>query len=634
MGHIRREDGTEGNWGPLNIKNKYIRIRTQYEGAAPQPIWIGIVTDETRTFDNASTPSGTQSITAREISYLLDRQAINKAYTDQLMSGTIEEIDYCPKFNLSTEKGNTIEGNRTGFPSDGAYHFSTDSLFGKEKWTYKNIIEYLLVFFAPQNVTVQITGQTSALDSITEVVDVEGLTLWQAINRLVDRKRGMSLFVNVKANGTVELRINSITEFSIQTGALTLPANNNQTSFSTPTQYPFSHMVDDIEFATCATQQYTKIIVQGARVLVCGTWAFHDSTLTYGWSLTREDEYIHASNTDDVEANDLFRAADKYESVFTHFRVPKNWDGKLGNGQSNPKNNAVPVALDNGTVKMADAENPQFWIGDKVFERELPLREQTDYSIGSEPGDLNPLLDDKEFQPLIVIIKDIDNLGEPTHEPDGKYHLIEKLHQTNQELKDIGSVTPLDKTMGVKLSVNPNHYLALGYWGAAEPSTDTAELNWEELIVTAAYKSDARQRIVLYGQPQSETENVLTITLDHAQYWVADKQTVVGVTTTGSLQHISEEAPMWILRNDLTKLQATASLCSAWYGRQRQACTIPIKQIGVYVSLGALLTSITSAYNSEQIYTVVTGRKIDYQGSTTSIVTGYSDLDFERIGGK
>jgi hypothetical protein len=432
----------------------------------------------------------------------------------------------------------------------------------------------------------------------------------------------------VKGN-TVNIVVFTNTEFPISVGEQKLPANTNQTALELPSDYPYSHLVSDVPFLTTSANTFDKIIVQGNRIQMMGIFSFYDGTLTKGWNDDIETEYKNAAGTDET-ANDIFREADHYDSVFTTFKVPRTWDFTLGNGAGTAatKQNVAPNPQEDGNIRF---DTPgAYWIGQKHFERALPLRVDFDYTLNPPKDNTVAGTEDEWMLPLVWMF---DAYSGPNHTRDNKWHAVWKQHATNQDLKNI-TVHLLDNELGFRLEVSPKHYLALNHWTGAQQGSVEPEIDYTTLAITAAFKTDQRQKIVMYNQSgQTEAMKTLTLTIEHAECWLAaSPDTPVGIDTKGNPLLINGDN--LILRNDVSLLKAVAALASAWYGVKRQAVEIPIHSVGMYCELGTLLTSISSIYQRESVHTVVTRRHVDFKSRQTVISTGYHEMDFAQFAGK
>lgn len=621
FGLIKREDTTSFLYATTyGLLDCYIQIMTQYEGYAPQAIWTGIITDDQTAADRPGFASGEQQIRAYHLSHLLDREPIANARTETpAADGTTQTIGWVPTFNKRSEIGLSLAGNRTEEPAeDGVYVFGKDG----DLWTNLDILEYLCYYHKPANLDIQFAGQTNLLEQTVDLWDFEGYTLWEAINKLVDRKKGVGFYPWSAGDGYLYLYIFSLTERDIQFGSATLAANPLQTFYEFPSSRPYTHLTGEIPFRKTTVNQYDRLVIRGKRAKVTGTFSLADDTLEKGWTQDLEDDYVTAKGTDEQE-NDRYRSLDKFQGVFSRFTVPNEWDGKVGDGDGGKKVSMRLRALNDGT--MEPRKTGPLYMVDKTFLRENPFQSGKDY--GSEPPtDYNPAEQEPEFQPLLAIAKKV---------PDGEqvvnaFYILDRLDESLADSSS-ASVRPTDKRLGVEVAFSPRHLFALGHIEEGGATGSEPVLDYEKLLVTATFESDECPQIIVENFAGNASESVKTLVLDipGVEYWYVAPGTVVDVDPDNETKLLRYQAESPFIRGeeDLAKLEAVAAFITAWYGVRRQAVQIPIKQVGLFVQIGTLLTDIRNANLAEQVRTVVTARKTDFIAGVTVIETGYNALD-------
>lgn len=621
FGTIKREDSTQKfPFAPYNLGDYWIQIVMQRAGEGPQVAWTGIVTDDEPTFDRPDVSAGSQRIRAYQASHLLDRSVMSSA---RVQSGTAyQTIQWIPAFNARSRIGFSLDGNRSEqLGPDGVYVFSKDG----EVWTCLDVVRYLCQYHAPAGLQIQLVGQADLLSSIKEVWQFEGVTLWQALNQLIDRRRGVG-FYPIAGDGNLFLWVFSLTERDIQIGSHVLPANPMQTFFRLPDSRPYTHFVEDLALRRTTSNYYDRIIVRGARARVTGTFSFEDGNLVKGWSGDLEDEYVTAKGSDGEE-NDRFRQSDRFRSVFTTFIVPPNWDGKVGDGEGGSKQTLRIQPTNDGFMETQKGEGA-FYYPDKTFLRELPLLVGWDYSE-EPPADLTETGVEPAFaQPLVLV--------RYTFTEDPTYHRIETL---SDSLRDAVSAScyMLDKQLGVRVMASPQHAFAhskmdsLANPEAGPSDQDVQLLNYDTLILTATFESDERPHVVLENFGPSGMGRTLTVDVPDAEFWYVAPGTVLDVDRDDPARLKKIADTNIFVRNDKEKLDAIAAFLAGWYGVRRQAVEIPIQSIGMFVQVGALLTEIQSANLVEPIRTVVTSRLIDFAAGKTTLKTGYGNLDFAGV---
>ncbi len=574
-GEIKREDQTIfRQYDPLSITNSYVRIMGIYSDGSV-PLWVGIITDDSFEMQGAiADPQGDQTITTYGLEHLLDRVAIVGAYTDE------GQIDWSPVFNEPEWFGGKLQGNRsTAFDDDGgSYLFSRD----REKWNNVQIIEYLLASYV--GLPIQITGQYEILEQLYGSYYFEGLTIKQAIDKLVDRRRGIGWFLNTDGGGNISLEIFSVFNYPVTAGSITFPGNNNQQSLD------LGDAIDVLGNTTHISQStlYDRIIVQGARTKVCFTVSIEDGNLEPDWSDEDETEYKELTGT--AEENDKARASEKYEAIYQRFCIPKDWDYKvdLGDGEGTK----IPIL---------DPENSASnWSYPRPLMRWIPIEKQ---------GSLIA-----EYEETMVFIKD----GEA-------YYLVDKL----PAIKRPGAhVRTLDSDKGFAIKSKINHLFGLNHFHFDSGNTGTEPVyDYKTLMATVAMETDTRNQVVVLVGSETEIERTLVVDVHDAELWQIVPGTVTGVNE-GELVRATDTVTV---RDDTDKLEAIAALAKAWYSDYRAAVSIEVKKVCFLSGIGSIITEIESAWQREPVNTVVTSRHWDFRQGTTTIETGYMDLDVRAM---
>ena len=631
FGYIKREDqASAAYFTPYNLLGAFVAIWCQEAGYAPQLVWRGIVTDVENRLERADVPGGAQLVKAWGLAHLLEKMEISTAKV--LKSTSLVTIDWVPTFNRRTRLGLSLTGNRSsGFVDGSSYVFSEDN----ETWTSADVLQYLLTYHVPDAITVTVSGQLDVLEKLIEEYQFEGMSTWAAINKIIDRKRGLGCYVKAGSLGnSLELVIFTLVERDLTYGTKSLPANPNQTYFQMPSEYPWTHLVPTIPFRSTTTNQYDVIEVRGERLRVTGTFSIRDENLVEAWSDDLESDYVTGLDPDDEEQNDRYRSLDKFEGVFTRFVVPKDWDGQCGNGEGEDRSNVLLDANDDGTVTHESVGG--FFPADKTFLRQLPFEVGKDYQDGAEDApDDNPDGVEPEFKLLFAVIEDKTEgatIEGRVHEETDKWHYLDRLSESfREESIRSASARPLSTGFGVEISASPRHYFAManedfGYSGAGASSIE-AEFDYQKLAFTCQFEHDIRPRVVVEnvaGTP-STTERKLVIDVPGAESWWVATGTILDVDDKG--KPVRYKGSDNLVRDDSEKLQAVAAFASGWYGVTRQAVNIVINSVGLFCQLGVLITDIRTSSMTEPVRTVVTARSIDFDAQQTTIETGYANFD-------
>jgi hypothetical protein len=141
-----------------------------------------------------------------------------------------------------------------------------------------------------------------------------------------------------------------------------------------------------------------------------------------------------------------------------------------------------------------------------------------------------------------------------------------------------------------------------------------------------------RQQIIMKNPTATENTKTKVLFVDNAEFWHCLPNAAIGIDKNGALQTIHPANRF--VRNDLELLQAVSATASAWYFVKRQAVSIPIRQLGLFVALGSMLRSISTINGVEQVRTVVSSIEMDFKTNTTTIATAYNELDFASFARK
>ena len=636
FGAILREDITSfQTFQPFDLRNYYVQIRIANPFTQQvQPVWTGIIDDNDYDLYEPSGSTGDQEIDAFGLAHLLDRLEIEKAHVQE-PDGTIGTIPHVPTFNERNSRGRGLFGNRSSALFSGSYIFSTKG----EVWTNKNIVNYLISKHIPDTLPVKIAGQYQLLDDLVDYHSLGGKTIWTALNELIDRRRGLMFWLDATTDEEIVIVVRSMADRDIKYGKKTLPACDLRTSFTTPTNHPYSHLVDNIHMRFTTQDSYDEILVRGERIKVMGTFSKKDGTLEAGWSEELEQAYIDEGQQDAKSAH-RERSKDKYDEVYSRFIVPRKWDGRCGDGKGGHMKNILVSAKDDGTI---DEKNRSgFWLGSKTFLRETFLVAGKDYSRGALPG-YNP--DDQgqhDQVPLIGLINDVVDLYEPRHGATNRQYYIDRISEAGLIGADKSlSVRPLDKDLGFQISGAYRHYMGLDHIldnGDDDALQRPMEFNWENLSFVACMEIDERQRVRISrskkgpvskagrrAQVTNDMQRTLTLDVPGAEYWYIHRWTIVDIDDKGEPEYVTDTDRLK-LRDDKEKLQAVAAFAAAWYGRVRQAVRIPIHGLGMYAQLGTLVETVDGV----SAYTPVTARHMDFTADNGAGVT-VMETDFSAL---
>jgi len=614
-GYIKRETTTSFAYEvAAKYRGKYVQIIAAWNNAAWVPFWHGILVDESYlpTAESAH-PDGRQELAAVGLAHILDRIVIRGAHCEQ--SGATVAIDRCPTFNRRRRAGPTLIGNRSaGMNSDAVYEFSGAG----DVWTNYEIAEYLLWYFSPfqadaYNVRFDLGGQATVLEGVEGVYDLEGMTVFQALNMLIPRKRGLAWSVRTSGAGMVAVYVSTHFSEDVSEFGVSIPANTEQGYITLDDDKEISGAV--VQLSTSA--QYDRIVVEGELLKTCFSLSFTDSSLEEGWPAALETAYkAGASGTsgysalsedEQGRANDLYRGADRLASVYAHFRAPTDWDWT--NGFDVP---CAPIVELGGGVSAGTAQT--MWHVDRPLLRWIPLQTGYDYSTATPTNENAEGVEPELRRPFVLV------------QYNSQYHYVEHLNSASDGAVPNGRVRMLDTNVGLEVAFDPNHILSSGHFSGAEPSRIEAAIDYESIVATVACETDDRLAVTVLvtASQESGADRTLVIRVPNCEAWHLVEGTVVGITAAGGLKR----APAgYLVRDDSARLRAVAVLAKGWYSRERAAVRVSLERFEALPRPGALLLGVSSSVYEQQTNSVVTRVAWDCVAATSTVETGFIELD-------
>jgi len=585
-GQIKRADSPSyGFYNPTTILGKYVSIWA-YNPWGSTPLWAGIIDSETvDPHGTSSYAQGVQHLTAYGLEHLLDRVPIVGTYT----AGGY--IDREVVFNRRNRYGSGWTGNRSTDPViDDVYAVSADGA----TWTNLQLLKYVLASYSPFTIT--LCGETEVLESVVAEHDLRGDTIKTALDKLVDRHRGLGWKLVIGLDDTISLYIFSVMAEPVAWLGTVLPANTDQTAVnlsSTPWLDP--HITTD------GLNQYDRIVAEGQQIGVCFSLSNADGTLIPAWTADAETAYEAGSSKESAttEDHDTFRNADTYKDVYQKYSVPADWDYLAGDGIGGTQYTTCPGCTRNGETDPTVTTYP--WQSDVGFERFIPIYVGTD-------GEEEPR------RPFVLVA-----------DTDGNYHYIDKLKAIEEEN---GSLSLADNELAMWVSAgNMNHVYALNHWAVGAAATNKQPVfDYESFIATVFMKCDTRLTVTVDITDTPWSTDLLRtkrIRDDDAALWVVLPGTVTDVAD-GALVHVGVNGST--VRTDVARLRAMAVFAAAYYGQQRRAMTMTVKEIIGAHAAGSLMVAVLTGGYWVQLGTVVTERTWDFDAQTTTIRTGFQEL--------
>lgn len=631
-----------------DLLNKYVKVET-----TTGVTWYGVIVDvddeQGGTLDQI--PTGQLTITAIGLTFLLERsEPINKTFFKT--SSGIGSIDVAIPFNAGTDgrrgRDRTAVGNY-----DPLVKVFTDKTRTVDAalWTAANAFEYLIDRFSPVDVNgskrlpLHISEASKACLSYELArIDYAGSTIWQALNAIVDRRRGLLLYSIINQAGQLELVVDTGTPTSITLPSnANVPANRNQRTYS----FDDAIGVESVQLKKSAVQQYDQVLCRGEKAGVVCTltpkaiegqtvqmipdWQESEQT-AYNDAASNDADYSTLSDTSKAAANADIRATDEVSRVYSWWRLDTDWNGYSHNVGTVDTVAAFGVNSETGLIDtdvVADV-----WPEGLRFADFMPLRPQIDYT-----GDVTPATDSgdqysQDYLPPAVFIQ-LDPIGSLVGD-DGWVH-AERLNaavdsgDVKREYQWSVQLIIRDDVPGIILQVvgGQQHYLAQDLYvsnGTYEDIPSNEGVNHKDWLATV-YLPLQFHVFAKYPQDVSlqtgDMKKVLTLQIPDAWLdWLAPG-TVVSVKS-GELQQTNGG---W-LRDDRQRLEDIARLAFEWYSQPRQSLSIAFDGIVSDMSVGQMVTAISQGGVTQTVNTVVTSVQLNLQQGTTNVTTSFVELDF------
>lgn len=586
------------NWGPLDLYEQFIRIRRL--GTPPVTTFVGYVPSRRDnilgTLAGLNVDTGHQTFTAFGLEELLRRQTIAHSWTD--LDGGETRIDRVLTFNRRHESGGGLIGNRSTDPGPAdRYLFSTDG----KVWNYRQIIEHLLTYFAPLGMTLQLAGQPEALELVrAEAPNLEGKSLYDALNLLINGTMGMIWHIPTVERGTVFISVRTINEKAVKIGANVLPANSQQARIDAAE----GHEIEEFVTVKAGQVTYDRILLRGEPVEVCCSLSYADGTLEKGWTSAEQTAYDAVA-----DANDL--PGDKWINVYQKHRLKRPWDGYVKNGQGGgPPVNALPAVNLNGTIN-TDTQS-KFFNFDKKFLRLLPFLMGKDY-LNDTVTDNNPSDAEPEFREPFAVVK---------HPENNKWYYVEQFDGTDYPEAN-AEVRMAAREMAAFVRGKKPHVYAKDVYGGGIDDPE-ASVDYRQLILTVAFELDERLEYEIVLNPNGNKTKYIDVPGARLQY-------VVPGTTTDVTDGILRNYKGGAVRDDSSTLAAIAPFARVWYGTPRRAVEATWKDLKLIAPVGTLIKSADVGRRVQEVGTVVTRRRFDYIKNRTTITTEFLEMDVLAI---
>jgi hypothetical protein len=634
-----------------SLLGKYVKVVIDLPDPQSDIEWHGVITDlgDDRKGDpTITTKSGTEQYTAYGLTLLLEKSfPVTKSLVKDQAGGDPYLIGICLPFNGGQD-------NREGRKRAGTANYDatgkcfTDATLtaSPDFWEAKDAVEYLLTNFAPTDVDDESKVpfevlNTDALQYRLPNVAYDGQNVWEILNRLIQRQRGLGFHAVVEPPeapdvlDVVKLKVfsHSDTDIVLPTGS-TIPANSNTTSFD------FSTSVNILSatITESAIQTYDRVITRGAPAGVVLTLS-PDFNLSEGWSAANKTAYNTAasgepdfaalSDADKSARNADFRSRDTLHDVFSHWLLPENWDGKGVKLSDETEPLATFTIDDDGTVDLATKGS--FLVSALRVADFVPLRMNEDYSTAVTPS-IDTDSSEEYLKPILChLVKDGETELRWVHSE--RIDAAAASGSTKRQHTFTVQTRIMDDSPGLILEVSggEQHFIAADQFvatGTYDEIPAGQELDQNDFFATVYLPLQQRVFALEPDLPTSgDVARTLIIDVADAYLDRLIPGTVVGLDNAGDP---IESDGGW-LRDDRTRLQDIAKLAWTWYSVDRQTLDLQFRGIFNDFSVGQLITSLDSPSGTESINTVITSLSYNLDNGTTQLQTQYDELDFEAL---
>lgn len=612
VGRLPGATGAAGTLSPVTgLVGKWVRVLIEEVGGAItissvdyNALWYGII-DAERLVDTGG-GTGQQSWVCSGLAAHLARTALTNGWTEAIGSGGSTVADYIlrvPTFNAPEG------GGRSGvdYTIDGVSCRVFD-YFSGNKWTAFQILETLLAAHgrwddpagSPVGGVTWALSAGTLLDWEAQTIDINGMSMLDAINALISPRRGLTWRLTVSGS-TATINVRSISAAAITVGSTTLPA---ATDTATPTLTGL--WVQGVELVEDQSATYDVINVIGARPWVGVSLAYDPA------NATAEAKSLIAGWASGDATTWATAAGPTTDAVWRTFKLNPEWDGRNYGGSTYGLRQNLTISGSDFTGARVYDSAVDFPPGVMALVNELPCsaglgtdkagpRQEcmvfwkpngasTWYDLQAERARWSRSVTVEEYPPAI-------HLGSPSREKSGSEQ------QVNKFCLETGGV--LVVTLGMR-----------------EP---------DPLIVSWTRSSASWPRT---------SPRTLAVHMPSAEQWVMLRGTVTGISGGGaSGATLATQASESTIRDDVPLMQSWLAFLRAYFGEPARALrwtdigTIEHAYGSGAAAPGALVTTATLGTGATTINAVVTRRtwRLDEEGFGTSYDTDRIVPDIEAI---
>jgi hypothetical protein len=629
FGKITRDTENENvYWPRLELQGGYVRIIVP----SLEIDWAGYVLNEDLQRWPQETVEavdrivgGNQSFQVTGLEWFLTRQTVNSCviYPDVRID---RAIGYNQGFGLG--RGVTYE-TRANKDTRGAF-FAADKDHA-ELWSAREIVEDLLTNHHPRDSAgnPQPCEFTIHADSLPYLewyypsVEVEGKNLWQALNDVINMRRGLVWWLEYSEPlNECLLRVSSIATAPIVfDDAETLPANASQVTIPDLDEYAWSPVI-----TTKGDRKWGQVVCRGARRRAVFTVSPAAENLEKSWTDAEETAYKAAAGDPDPGINDRFRQALRFERVFTTLHIPTDWDGRCNDGSALGESGFACPYIEQSTGSEVGGEK-LYMPGLRLLPT-MPIKVGWDYADATDPTPRDPDLVESEWQRPFAMIDVGDDDWRFAHE------LNVNADENGDERLTSYHLRVLQETPGLQILPGGGmpHSLALNSF---DPDVDAAsehapEVDYNNMRCTVCGEWDAYCEGRWPETPPAGDKPLQTLYVsigERARHdWLAEK-TIFDIQD-GALELVNTGGP---LRDDRDLCIKVARIAWEWYGIARAELQLSMKTTEQPAGLGDLITTVGSGEALHDINSVVTQITHALEGGGTSLTTGFAEIDFEAL---
>lgn len=621
FGTMAREDEPTASYQPpLELLNKFVRITCPAISVA----WVGVVLQQGGTYgpleDVGGTRQayGTQQFSAVGLEWYLARKTINYSI---LADGT--RIERAIGYNAGLGTGRGLDYENRGNRSTGNIHRFAIDKDTATLWRGDYIAGALLSNYQPQDAggndePCEFTlTNGNYLEAFTPTIEVEGHSVWQALNDLISPSRGLQWRVEYDdALNVANIIVDSmnLTTITIPGGGGDLPAASSQVALTdaNPTEWR-------VTINKRGDRRYDNVVCRGARRRAVFTVSIESENMEPSWRSADETAYKAALGTD-AEANDAYREGNRFERVYQCFQIPPDWNGASNDGGSVPtvSTPACPT-VPQGSTSITGVQATAM-PGLRLL-RTLPIRVGYDYDDATAPTARDPDNIYSEWQRPFAVVDD---------DGEGTWRFT---HTTTENRNSGFHINVLDGTPGIQFHPPQGmpHSLAKNHF---DPETDGASgtdpiVDYSTIRCTVCGEWDAYCE-AKYPLADGDGDPLQTLYIsigERARFdWLADG-TIYDVNG-GTLETVSNGGP---LRDDRELCEQMARIAWEWYGVERADVTIQSALTEAPVSVGDLITVIGSGDAAVTVNAVVSQITYQLERGGTTISAGFAELDFPGL---